>query len=61
MKIIIKTIKKIIFSCFILYTYNYISINYNMILPINFFNVLIVTLFGSFGLCGLVLFKYFIL
>ena len=61
MKLLIKIIKKIVLSCFILYCYNYIAIKFDLILPINFINVFFVSLFGSIGLCGLVFFKYFIM
>lgn len=54
-------IKRIIISCFALYTYNYISINFDLLLPINIINVLIISILGPFGLCGLVIFKYFIM
>lgn len=60
MKILKFFIKKIIFSAFILYFYNYIFVKYNMIIPINLINMTIVSLFGGFGLVGLILFKYFI-
>ena len=58
MKIIKHLLKKMVLSCFILYGFNYIAINYNIILPINVINVVIVSFFGPFGICGLVFFKY---
>lgn len=61
MKIILKFLKKIIISCFILYGYNYISYRFNLILPINIFNILLISFLGPFGLIGLVFFKYFYL
>lgn len=61
MKMFLKIIKKVIFSSFLIYIYNYIAIKYNMIIPINFMNISIVSIFGGFGLIGLVIFKYFIM
>lgn len=61
MKKIIYIIKKIIFSCFILYGFNYIANNFNIIIPINFINILLVTILGPFGICGLVFFNYFLM
>ena len=40
------------------YGFNYISCNFDIIIPINIINVLIITYLGPFGLCGLVFFKY---
>lgn len=61
MKILFRFIKRIICSSFLIYIYNYFFIKYDMIIPINFFNLIIVSFFGSFGLIGLILFKYFIM
>lgn len=61
MKMLFKIIKKVIISSFLIYIYNYIAINYNMIIPINFMNISIVSIFGGFGLIGLIIFKYFIM
>lgn len=61
MKFIKYIIKKFFLSCFILYGFNYIAINYNIVLPINLFNIFIVSILGPFGICGLIFFKYFIL
>lgn len=61
MKILFKVIKKVIISSFLLYFYNYIAIKFNMIIPINLANISIVSLFGGFGLIGLIIFKYFIM
>lgn len=61
MKLFVKIIKKIIISCLILYIFDFFSIKYNFIIPINFFSTVIVSLFGTFGLIGLFLFKILIL
>ena len=61
MKIIKKIIKRIILSCFMLYCYNYIAVKFNLVIPINVINIMIVSILGPCGLCGLVFFKCFIL
>lgn len=54
-------VKKIIYASFLIYGYNFIAINFNLLLPINFFSMLFISCFGWIGLVGLVLFKYLIL
>ena len=61
MKKIFFCFKKIILSCFILYGFNYISTDFNIIIPINLFSIFVIVFLGPFGLCGLVFFKYFVL
>ena len=61
MKLLLKIIRKLIISCFILYSYNYIAGNFNLLLPINIINVIIIFILGPFGLIGLIFFKYFYL
>lgn len=61
MKILFKVLKKIILCCFILYSYNYIACNFNLLIPINVINVIIIFVLGPAGLCGLSFFKYLIL
>lgn len=51
-------LRKLFLGCFILYCYNYVSINFNLLLPINVFNIFVVSFLGPFGLIGLVFFKY---
>lgn len=58
MKLIGFFIKRLIFGCFILYSFNYVAINFDIILPINLINIAIVSFLGPFGVCGLVFFKY---
>ncbi len=60
-KLIKYIFKRIIFAGFLLYSYNVISVNFNMIIPINYFVLLIVAILGPFGLIGIVLFRFFIL
>lgn len=57
MKFILFVVKKIILSAFILYGYNLIAVNFNMIIPINVFTLGFITFLGSPALIALVLFK----
>ena len=61
MKKIVECFKKIIISGFILYGYNLIAVNFNMILPINFITLFSVAFLGAPALIALVLFKILIL
>ena len=61
MKVLIKFIKKVIFSSFLLYGYNLIAVNFNMIIPINLFTILSMCILGIPSLFALLLFKLFIL
>ena len=49
--------KKIIISGFLLYGYNLIAVNFNMILPINVITLFSVTFLGTPALFALVLFR----
>lgn len=46
LKKIFKFIKKIILSIFILYGYNLISQSFGMIIPINIYTILLLSIFG---------------
>lgn len=61
MNLFVKLFKRIVLSCFILYGFNYISSNFNIIIPINIINVFIVSFLGPFGIIGLIFFKYIIM
>ena len=61
MKKIIELVKKIVISGFLLYGYNLIAVNFNMILPINIITILSITFSGSPALFALVLFKILVL
>lgn len=61
MKKIVECFKRIIISGFILYGYNLIAVNFNMILPINFITLFSVAFLGAPALIALVLFKILIL
>ena len=57
MKMLFQLVKKIIVSGFILYGYNLIAVNFNMILPINVITLLFLTFLGTPSLFALVLFR----
>lgn len=57
MKFILFVVKKIILSAFILYGYNLIAVNFNMIIPINVYTLCFITFLGCPALIALVLFK----
>lgn len=61
MKYIVAFIKKFILSGFILYGYNLIAVNFNMIIPINYITVGLMTILGAPVLVALVLFKILVL
>lgn len=61
MKKILYYLKNIIVSGFILYGYNLIAVNFNMIIPINIFTIFFVAFLGSPALIALVLFKILML
>lgn len=54
---LLSIIKKVIFSAFILYSYNLIAVNFNMTVPINVYTLSFVTFLGSPALIALILFK----
>ena len=61
MKKIMNFVKKVIISGFILYGYNLIAVNFNMIIPINFITLGAITFLGAPSLFALILFKILIL
>lgn len=54
LKKILKIIKKIIFSMFLLYGYNLIMAPLNMMIPINIITIALITILGSSALLGLI-------
>lgn len=61
LKRLFKFIQKMIVSAFILYSYNVIASPLNLIVPINLFTILILTILGLpalFGLIIILLFAY---
>lgn len=58
---IIDIVKRAVISGFLLYGYNLIAVNFNMIIPINVFTVLGVTFLGAPAIVALILFKVLML
>ena len=56
MKYVISILKRIIFGFFVLYSFNIISSNFNLVIPINFVTISIVSILGFPALFALVLF-----
>lgn len=50
-----KVLKKIIFSAFIIYSFNIIAVKFNIVIPINLFTIAIVTVLDVPGMTMLVL------
>ena len=61
MKNFMELLKKIIMSYIVLYGYNLIAVNFNMLIPIKLITVLSITLLGVPSLIALVLLKIVIL
>lgn len=61
MKVLFKLLKKVIFSAFLLYGYNLIAVNFNMIIPINVITILSMCFLGMPSLLALLLFKLFVM
>ena len=61
LKNIMLLIKKIVLSAFVLYGYNLIAVNFNMIIPIYYITVGLMTILGAPVLVALVLFKILVL
>lgn len=50
-------LKRFIMSFFVLYGYNLIAVNFNMIIPINIITISLLTIFGVPSLLSLLLLK----
>ncbi len=61
MKTIFYLLKRFILSAFILYGYNLFSVNFNMIIPINFITLAMIFFLGAPGLVALVMFRIILL
>ena len=61
MKKILSIVKIIVLSAFVLYGYKLIAVNFNMIVPINYVTVGLMTFLGAPALVALVLFKILVL
>ena len=58
---IIILVKRIIFSTFLIYGYNMIAVNFQLVVLINAITISLVTFLGAPGLLALVLFKLIIM
>lgn len=56
MKYVLNFVKKFILSFLLLYTYNKLTLPFDLIIPINFVTLLLVTFFGIPAIIMLVLF-----
>lgn len=56
-----RIVKNIVLGAFVLYGYNLIAVNFNMMIPINYITLIIVSILGAPGLIVLILFKVLIL
>lgn len=61
MKYLVILIKNFILSACVLYGYNLIAVNFNMVIPINIFSILFVAILKAPALVGLILFKILVL
>ena len=55
MQLIIKIVKRIIFSSFLLYGYNILAAPLNIIIPINYVNIGVISILGIPSLFSLIL------
>lgn len=56
LKSIFKVLKRLIISIIVLYSYNIVTNQFNLNIPINIFTVLIISVFGTSGFICLILF-----
>ena len=61
MKKVLMIVKRIVLSFIILYSYNLIAVNFNLIIPINVINVLLISFLGVPSLVALILFRMILL
>ncbi len=61
MKKLFYFIRRVVLSAFVLYGYNLIAVNFNMIIPINFLSLSFITVLGAPALVVMVLFKILVL
>lgn len=57
----LKMIKKIVLSFFLIYSFNLIAVNFNLIIPINIFTIGLITFFDvpAMFILGVIKFLYF--
>jgi len=54
-----KIIKKLIFSFFLIYSFNLISVNFSVVIPINLFTIFLVMIFDIPAVTILFMIKFF--
>lgn len=54
---VIKYIKRIIIAAFLIYAFNMTAVNFNIVLPINFWTIAFTTIFDISGLIILLIIK----
>lgn len=59
-KVILKILKRLVFSFCLLYSFNVIGSSLNMIIPINYFSIITTSFLGIPGLIGLIAVKMII-
>ena len=52
-------IKRFILSAFVLYGYNIIAVNFNLVIPINFITIGLITVLGTPSILALIILKMF--
>ena len=57
LELLFKYIKKFVLGAVILYTYNMIAVNFNMIIPINLWTIIFVSIFDFPALVILIILK----
>ena len=61
MKVVKYILKRVIYAGLLIYGYNTLAVQFNLLLPINYFSLGYLSFFGVTGMISLVLFKYLIL
>ena len=61
MKVVKYILKRVIYAGLLIYGYNTLAVQFNLLLPINYFSLGYLSFFGFPGMISLVLFKYLIL
>lgn len=57
LKLLLKILRRFLFSAVILYFINLVIIQYKFVIPINLYSLSIVSTLGCFGLIGLIVFR----
>lgn len=57
LQLILKYLKKFVIAAFVIYAYNMIAVNFNLIIPINIWTILFVGLFDIPGIITLIIIK----